>query len=86
MKKYLIEEDVMFVGTVEEIAPVYKAIKRASYKTRNCTRLVPKYDTSPMYNLDRLYGLYIEEDTGWVSVVNEHVALSLIVDGRAAAA
>lgn len=87
MKKYIVEGmDVMFVGTVEEIKPIYKAIKRASYKVRNWTRLTPKYDADPKYNQHRLYGLYIESKTGWVSIVSEHVALSLIVDGLTAAA
>lgn len=82
MKKYLVDGiDIMWVGRPQEIKAMYKSIKRANYKMK--TNWFPLHDNDPKYNQHRFYGIYFDTEIWYFNVINEHTALSLIVDGIA---
>lgn len=75
-------EDI-YVGTVEEVSALYKAICRAS-KSGN-TNISAFYRGFPKFNPDNLYGLDIiqgdySSPEKWMLVLSSDTVLRLIVD------
>lgn len=79
MKRFDIDDSILYVGSAEEIRPIYKALRRAAGQGKS--DLLPVFFDHARFRAGRTYGIVIEDGVTCkvFSVVSAETALRLVL-------
>lgn len=72
-------EFTLYVGTADEIKSLYKALYR-NEKNKYCP--LYSYTDFPKFNQYKMYGLDVNEKTGFYTVINQEITIEYLIDNK----
>lgn len=78
MKRFEVEDSIIYVGECADIRGIYKSMWRASAEGRS--NILPTFSSQAKFNKTRIYGLIIEDDR--FEIVTGDTAFRLVFGGE----
>lgn len=78
MKRFEVEDSIVFVGEYADIKGIYKSLRRAAREGRS--DILPTFTDHTKFNKTRIYGLIIEDDR--FEIVTGDTAFRLVFGGE----